>query len=769
MGEVYRARDTRLDRHVALKVLPAATLTDATARDRLLREARLASQLNHPHICTIHEVGESDGHVYIAMELVEGQSLSATLAGGALPTEQVLRFGSQIADALAHAHAHGVVHRDLKSLNVVITPEGRAKVLDFGLAKRLDDQNTDEITRLRTSLTEPGMVVGTLGYMAPEQLRGEAADARSDIWALGVVLYEMASGVRPFQGQTGYALTSAILKEAPRPLPAAVPAEVGATITRCLEKEPGRRFQQAGEVRAALDATHAGAAPSWAAWHYRLARRRQVVLAGSLLAIAAGLVAMAAFDVGGVRTRLTGGSARVIRLAVLPFENRTGDPEQEYFSDGMTDEMIAQLGRLHPAGLLVISRTSVMRYKKSTAPLDQIARELGVAYLLEGSARREAGRVRISAALVQAAGQTQIWADTFERELAGIFVLQSDVAKQVANALALKLLPAEQARLANVRTVDPEAYDALLKGVRAHRTLTRANLDAAEQYFGTALKRDPALASAWAGMARVWTGRQQGSIVPPSEAAPKAKSAVLRALALDENNFDAYRALAGLMTWTDWDWPAAERAWNKALALNPNDADTLAAHSHFLMHMGRRDEALKEAERAVERDPFNQKVWSFQAQVLLSARRYDEAIAAASAAQNLQPNAPVARSALQGAYFAKGMFDEAFAGQKQHFANDPELAAAMNRGFAEAGFSGSEKRLADVLAGRFGKPGGVGAIHLANLYVHAGDRERTLEWLQRAFEERDPNIPYIPAGPQWDPVRADPRFQDLVRRIGLPQ
>jgi len=239
MGEVYRARDTRLDRYIALKVLPAATLTDSSSRARLLREARLASQLNHPHICTIHEVGEADGHVYVAMELVEGQPLSAKLEGGPLPAEQVLRLGGQIADALAHAHAHGVVHRDLKSLNVVITPEGRAKVLDFGLAKRLDDQKSDAITRLQTSLTEPGMVVGTLGYMAPEQLRGEAADARSDIWALGVVLYEMASGVQPFLGQTGYALTSAILKEAPRPLPAAVPADVGATITRCLEKEPG--------------------------------------------------------------------------------------------------------------------------------------------------------------------------------------------------------------------------------------------------------------------------------------------------------------------------------------------------------------------------------------------------------------------------------------------------------------------------------------------------------------------------------------------------
>jgi TolB-like protein len=547
-----------------------------------------------------------------------------------------------------------------------------------------------------------------------------------------------------------------------------VPAEVGATIARCLEKGPGQRYQHAGELRAALDAAQAGTAASWAAWRYRLARRRSLVLATAFLAILGAFVAAVSLDVGGLRARMTGGGAGAIRLAVLPFENRTGDPEQEYFSDGMTDEMIAQLGRLHPAGLLVIARTSVMRYKKSTAPLDQIARELGVAYVLEGSARREAGRVRISAALIQARNQTQVWADTFEREMSGILSLQSEVAKQVANALALKLLPTEQARLANVRTVDPDAYDALLRGVRAHRTLTAANLETAEQDFNAALKRDPTFAAAWAGLARVWTGRQQMGIVASSEAAPQAKAAILKALALDEDAFEAQRALAGIMTWTDWDWPAAERAWNKTLALNPNDADALAAHSHFLMHMGRQNEALAEAERAVALDPFNQKVLSFQAHVLLSARRYDDAIVAARAARDLQPDAPVAYTALLQAYVGKGMLDEAFAIQRRRFGSDPALAGALDRGYAEAGYPGAERRLADVLAGRFGKPGGPGACHMAILYIHAGDRARALEWLERAYDVRDPNMPYL-RGPEWDPVRSDPRFQGILRRMGLPQ
>ena len=328
MGEVYRPRDTRLGREVALKVLPADAVADATARARLLREARLASQLNHPHICTIHEVGESDpsagsgqAGVYIAMELVEGQSLSATLAGGALPTEQVLRFGSQIADALAHAHAHGVVHRDLKSLNVVITPEGRAKVLDFGLAKRLDDQNTDEVTRLRTSLTEPGMVVGTLGYMAPEQLRGEAADARSDIWALGVVLYQMASGVRPFEGQTGYPLTSAILRKSRGRSRRPCRRKWGRRSRAASRRSPAAGIEQAGEVRAALEATQAGTAPSGlrgttgsrGAGSSRARWRSWPPLARSPRSSRSWRPTPAAW------TRLTGGSAAAIKLAVLPF------------------------------------------------------------------------------------------------------------------------------------------------------------------------------------------------------------------------------------------------------------------------------------------------------------------------------------------------------------------------------------------------------------------------------------------------------------------
>jgi serine/threonine protein kinase len=392
MGEVYRAHDEQLDRDVAIKVLPAASFHDATARARLLREARTASKLNHPHICTIHEVGEADGQAYIAMELVEGQPLSARLADGALPPEQVLRYALQLADALAHAHERGVVHRDLKSANVIVTPEGRAKVLDFGLAKRLNKEELDEATTLSQDLSQPGTIVGTLAYMPPEQLRGEPADARSDVWALGVMLHEMASGERPFQGKTGFELSSAILNQPPSPLPPEVPPELRGVIERCLEKEPGRRYQRGGEVRAVLEAIQSGSAIP--AWTPPKPTRRWLVLAASLVVVIAAAVALGRFRGGGAAPRISS-------MAVLPLQNLSGDPEQEYFVEGTHEALITDLAKI--SALRVIARPSVMRYRGASKPVSEIARELKVDAVLTGSVVRSGDRVRITAQLIRAA------------------------------------------------------------------------------------------------------------------------------------------------------------------------------------------------------------------------------------------------------------------------------------------------------------------------------------------------------------------------------
>ena len=783
MGEVYRARDTRLERDVALKVLPAETLGDETARARLVREARLASSLNHPHICTIYEVGETDAWTdsasaprtgapqkaaYIAMELIEGQPLSARLAEGALPLEQVLRYGQQLADALAHAHARRVVHRDFKSANVVITPEGRAKVLDFGLARRLTDEQLADVTVSRDSLTAPGMVAGTLAYMAPEQLRGQPADERSDIWALGVVLYEMAGGLRPFRGQTGFELTSAILKEPPPPLPSAIPVPLQAVVARCLAKDPGERYQRGSDVQAALEAVQSGTAVA-----PRLSRRRPLLPRWGLAAGAALLAALLAvtlgFDVGGVWSRVTGG-APAIKLAVLPFANLSGDAEQEYLSDGLTQEMITQLGRLHPDTLSVIARTSVMRYKNRDTPIDQIGRELGVDYILEGSAQRQADRIHIAAELIKVADQTQLWADKYERAFSAILTVQGQVAQSVAKALAIELLPVEQARLAIARTINPEAYEAYLKGSALWQSLREADVDAAQRHFEQALERDPSYAPAFAGLAWVWAVREQVGLVPRGAGArSKAKAAALQAIALDESSAEAHEALASSLTWGEWEWAAAEREWKRALELNPNGANAHAYYAHYLMHMGRATEGIRHSERAIELDPYNALYHSLHGMVLVYLRRYDDALAAAEKANAISPDAGVAFSVFQRVYLSKGMRDEQLAEQRLRIARDPERVAAFERGLAEGGYEGAQRAIANVLAARYEKDqGGHSAWGIALRYLDAGDKEKAIAWLYRGYDDRDQNMPYL-GMPEWDPLRSDPRFQALLRRIGLPQ
>jgi len=765
MGVVYKAEDTSLDRFVALKFLPEDLSHDHQAMERFQREAKAASALNHPNICTIYEVNEVDGQAFISMELVEGQSLSAHLFNGPLSADEVIRYALQLADGLAHAHEHGVIHRDLKSANVMITRDGRAKVLDFGLAKRFTGTELDEVTRSQASLTAPGALVGTLAYMAPEQLRGQPADARSDIWALGVVLYDMATGHLPFRGQTGYELSSAIMNQAPRPLPSQVPTELRAVIRRCLEKEPGWRFQRAGEVREVLEAIQEGAVAPWVAWRYRLARRPWLALVAALLVTVAVVVGL---NVGGLRGRLFGGKTsipvRSIRLAVLPFANLTGDPEQEYLSDGLTQEMITQLGRLHPETLSVIARTSVMRYKQTDKPIDQIGRELGVDYILEGSARREAGRIRINAELIQVRDQAQLWAESYERELASIMALQSDVASRVASSLTLTLLPAERMRLVNVRNVNPEAYEAYLHGLHHFYELTPGGFDTAQKYYELALEKDPNFALAYAGIALVWGARGLG-ITPPGEAAPKANAAALKAVALDDTLAEAHYALASIKTWLVWDLPGAEPEWRRAIELNPNLPDARAFYSHYLCIMGHQQEAEPQITRALELDPFNSLFQSLYGTVLVYQRRYDDAIAHAKTALRISPDSPDAHSTLWVALFLKGMYKDAFVEAKANFPGDHEMEEALERGYTESGYPGAMRRAAEVLVERSHKTY-VSPESIAELYLQSGEKNLALQWFEKAFEIGDPNMLYLGL-PFYDSLRSDPRFQDLLRRMNL--
>jgi eukaryotic-like serine/threonine-protein kinase len=770
MGEVFLAEDTSLHRKVALKFLPPDMQRDETAHKRFIREARSAAALDHPFICHINEVAEFGGRDFIVMEYVDGQSLKDRLLQGPLPTEEGLTLAIEVAEALEAAHAKGIIHRDIKPGNIMLTQTGHAKVMDFGLAKQMiPSGGMESAAETITAITTEGATVGTLAYMSPEQLCSQTADARSDIWALGVTLYEMAAGAQPFQGRSRFELSSAILNQAPQPLPPGVPAELGAVIGRCLAKEPGKRYQQAGEVRAALEAVRSGTVVPWMAWHYRLGRHPWLVLTAAAIVLAAILVGL---DVGGLRGRLTGqagGQARAVRLAVLPFANLTGDPDQEYMSDGLTQEMIAQLGGLHPANLSVIARTSVMHYKQSNKPVDEVGRELNVDYILEGSARREGGRIRITAELIKVSGQSQLWAETYERELAGMLALQSEVAKKVAESLALKLLPEEQARLANVRQVNPEAYEAYLKGMQQWYKGTLVSFDTALQHFESAIAKDPNFAPARAGVANIWLGRSQYGLISHVEAALVAKVAAQKAVELGEDLPETHSTLANIKTWSEWDWAGGEREYRRAIELDPSSGARLGL-SHLLLILQHPREAMEQIDRALEVDPFNVLAQSFRAVNLMKLRRYDEAIAQAREALRVEPGQTVAINALLQALYQTQTEEEYVAEWKEIVSLNPaglRSFEAFGRGYKEGGYRAGWKRYAEYRAAGFGKTHW-NPTRAAGSYVKAGENALALDWLEKAFEAHDPNLPYVFIGPGYEPLRSEPRFQTLRRKMNLP-
>jgi eukaryotic-like serine/threonine-protein kinase len=760
MGVVYKAEDLKLKRPVALKFLPPHLMDAPELKERFLIEAQAAAALSHPNICVIYEVGETEDHPYIAMEFVEGETLREKVKRGPLEPAEALDIAAQVAAGLGEAHRKDIVHRDVKSANIMVTAKGQAKVMDFGLAKLQGG----------SSLTKSQTTVGTIAYMSPEQARGGELDGRTDIWSLGIVLFEMLTGKLPFAGDHDQTVIYSILQREPEPLLKARPGlapELAQIVGQALVKKPDDRYKTMEEFREDIASVAEGFKPIRA----KLVRkifgvRTAYVYSGLAVVLALGM----GLNVGGVRDRLLGrspASDRAVKLAVMPFANLTGDPEQEYLSDGLTQEMITRLGSLNPEDLSVIARSSVMRYKKSDTPIDQIGRELGVDYILEGSTRREKNRVRITTELIQAGNQTQLWADTFERDLSDILTVQSEVAQNVAKALRIELLPDEQTRLAAAGTVDPEAYDAYLKGSYHWQKQTPMDQDTAQRYFELALEKDPSYAPAHAGLAWVWSTRQQMGITPPREAGPKAREAALKAVELDADDAGSREALALVKTWTDWDWKGAEPEWRRALELNANSANTNAYFASYLTVVGRPEEALRHAETAVGLDPFNALFQALYAQVLTFNRRYDEALTAAQAALEAQPELGIAGSAYEDVLCAKDLRDEHLELVRKQVAVDPERLAKFERGLTEGGYEGALRAVAEDAAGRYESfVGGMRAFDVACRYLRGGDPDRAFEWLERSYEERDPNLIYL-GKPLFDSVRDDPRFRELLRKMNL--
>jgi len=773
MGDVYRAHDRHLDREVAIKVLSSCTLADEASRKRFHKEAHALSKLNHPNIATIYDFNTQDGLDFLVMEYILGVTLNDRLAKGALPEKQVISLGTQLAEGLIAAHEHGVIHRDLKPANLRLTNDARLKILDFGLAQLRLPATASAVTETLND-TNTNAVVGTLPYMAPEQLLGEAVDARTDIHAAGLVLYEMATGRRAFAELPSGQLIGAIVRHPPIPprqLNHKLSAELERIIEKCLEKDPENRYQSAKELavdlrrlayesqsqeRPAPVPAQAMLFTFHASWRVRLA-----VLALTLLALA-----LPTWHYWG-RGHF-GNAPRVQSLAVLPLVNLSGDPSREFFADGMTEELITQLGKVTRAR--VISRQSVMQFKGTSIPLAEIAQKLKVDAVVEGSVLQSGNRIRVIARLVDAAEEKPVWSDEYERDLRDVLTLQDEVTHAIANEIRMTITPQEQARLAKPREVNPEAHEAYLKGRFQWYKISQQGFEDAERYFRLALEKDPNYALAYAGLADAWLMRTDSGYAAPSEMLPKAKSAALKALQLDPSLSEAYVSLANIETGYERDWAAADRNFRHAIELNPSSADAHFMYADYLISVKRNQEWQGEIQRAMALDPMNFFPRCFYGWHLIYLGRYDEAIDLLQKIVATQPNFSSAHLGLWGAYYKKKMEKEALEEAVKFFGalNDHETVAALTAGYRQGGYREGMRRAADVLRAR-AQHSHVAAVRIARLYAHAGDTDQALVWLEKACEAHETPLVHLGVAWDWDQLRPDPRFQDLLHRMNLPQ
>ncbi len=761
MGVVYRARDERLERDVALKVLPAGALADGEMQKRFRGEALALSKLNHPNVAVIHDFNTEGGVDFLAMEYIQGRTLEETSRARTLPEKEVLEVGRQVAEALEAAHEQGLIHRDLKPGNIMITTKGLVKVLDFGLAKLLRPQGPSNKTlTLQASLA----LTGTLPYMAPEQLEGRDVDERTDIHALGAILYELAAGRRPFAQATPSQVIQAILNDrphAPRLLNAKISEGLERVILKCLEKAPADRYASAKELTADLRRLETGDLASLTARRSRPHSGRRRWLAAALGVLAVGIAGLLfGVNAGGLRDKLTGAAkvSGIQALAVLPLKNLSQDPKQEYIADGLTDSLITELGQI--STLRVTSSTSVNRYKKTNELLPQIAKELKVDMIVEGSVLRSGDKARITAKLIHPADERQLWSKTYERRFDDFLSLQSDIAGDITRQVGIRLSQEARLRLAKKRAVAPQALEAYLKGIYSD--------DA--KYFSQAVKIDPNFALAYTKIASSYFYAGLFGAIPPREAFSKMKEAALKALERDDSLGEAHGYLAVAWLHNDLNWAEAEKEFKRAFKLNPSLAMIHHLYAHYLMAMNRTDESMAEVNLAEELDPF---AWD-QSQCFgwhcLFTKGYDEAIDQARKGVELDPKNSWAHIILGWSYEQKSMIPEAEIQFQDALALDKEDSislAGLGHAYAIAGQTKDAQQILNRLL-ELSKKRYIPAYDIAVVYMGLGATSQAFEWLTKAYEERSGFLVYIKCDRRFDGLRSDPRYDALLKRVGLP-
>jgi len=770
MGVVYEAEDLKLGRRVALKFLPEEMAHDPQALERFRREARSASSLNHSNICTIHDISEENGRSFIAMEFMAGQTLKQRLMAGPIPLEELLELATQIADALDAAHSEGIVHRDIKPANIFITKRGQAKILDFGLAKLTGEQphSSPEGATLDGNLTTPGMAVGTVAYMSPEQARGEELDKRSDLFSFGAVLYEMCTGKMAFAGNTSAVIFDAILRKSPTSpvrINPDLPSELEHIVNKALEKDRSLRYQNAADLLADLKRLRRNSSSTQV---QAVSEPARPVGRKLTWAYVAGAVLLLLALAGLAWWRLQGGK-QMTSIAVMPFVNGSNDANAEYLSDGITESLINNLSQL--PNLTVIPRASVFHYKGHEIDPQAVARELKVQGVITGRIVQRGDQLVISAELVDARSNRNVWGDQYDRKLADVLTVQQDIASAISSHLRERLSGQTVAKPTHRgETADAEAYQLYLKGRYYWERRMPDSLEKSRDYFSQAIAKDPGYAMAYVGLADYYNVVTDYSPIPAREAAPKAKAAAEKALAIDDSLPEAHNAMAAAY-WSLLAFGQSEREFQRTLQLNPNYSNAHHWYGLLLCWTGRSGEGLPHLRRAVELDPLNLQYNANLGQGLAVDKQFDAAIEQLKKTLEMDANFFNAHGQLRVAYRDMGKYDlwlqewqkvDAISEDRE----DGEIAKEVAEIYAKDGYAAASKRSAELLE-QMAKRHYIDPTFVAYEYAYAGNKEQTFVWLQKAAEERSAGLQVIKVTRSLDPWRNDPRYVAIVKGMGL--